>query len=136
MIIMASANLCLRCWHYKNGKCIANKGDYCRILKDMCDMTLKLVLKKQWYDMIASGKKKEEYRRISEYWASRLLELNEAEGYYEYRKFDKVTFYLGYSKNRPSMTFAIKEICMARGQVDWGAEVGEKYFVIRLGERL
>lgn len=32
--IMASANLCLRCWHYKNGKCIAHKGDYCRILKD------------------------------------------------------------------------------------------------------
>lgn len=31
---VVSANLCLRCWHYKNGKCIANKGDYCRILKD------------------------------------------------------------------------------------------------------
>ena len=98
--------------------------------------TLKLVLKKQWYDMIASGKKKEEYRRICEYWASRLLELNEAEGYYEYRKFDKVTFYLGYSKDRPSMTFAIKEICMGNGQADWGAEVGQRYFVIRLGERL
>ena len=98
-------------------------------------MTLKLVLKKQWYDMIASGKKKEEYRRICEYWVSRLLEVNE-EGDYEYRKFDKVTFYLGYSKNRPSMTFAIKEICMDKGQYDWGAETGEKYFVIRLGERL
>lgn len=99
-------------------------------------MTLELVLKKQWYDMIASGKKKEEYCRICEYWASRLLELNKAEGYYGYRKFDKVTFYLGYSKDRPSMTFAIKEICMANGQADLGAEVGEKYFVIRLGERL
>ena len=99
-------------------------------------MTLKLVLKKQWFDMIASGKKKEEYRRICNYWASRLLELNEAEGYYEYRKFDKVTFYLGYSKNRPSMTFEIKEILMANGQADWGAEVGKKYFVIKFGERL
>ena len=34
------------------------------------------------------------------------------------------------------MTFAIKEICMDKGQYDWGAETGEKYFVIRLGERL
>lgn len=98
--------------------------------------TLKLVLKKQWYDMIASGEKTEEYRKICKYWACRLLEYNEAEGYYEYRKFDKVTFYLGYSKNRPSMTFAIKEILMANGQADWGAEVGQKYFVIRFGERL
>ena len=99
-------------------------------------MTLKLVLKKQWYDMIASGKKKEEYRSIGTYWASRLLELNEAEGYYEYRKFDKVTFYLGYSKDRPSMTFAIKAICLANGQAAWGAEAGQRYFVIRLGARL
>ena len=99
-------------------------------------MTLKLVLKKQWYDMIASGKKQEEYRTISEYWAHRLLEYNEAEGYYEYRKYDTVTFYHGYRKNRPSMTFEIKEICMAKGQVDWGAEVGKRYFVIKLGKRV
>ena len=31
---MAMKNLCLTCFHCKNGKCIANKGDYCAILRD------------------------------------------------------------------------------------------------------
>ena len=27
-------NLCLSCWFYKNRKCMAGKGDYCKLLKD------------------------------------------------------------------------------------------------------
>ena len=34
--------------------------------------TLDLVLKKKWFDMIASGEKTEEYREIKPYWESRL----------------------------------------------------------------
>lgn len=34
---------------------------------------LKLVVSKQWFDMIASGEKTEEYRIIKGYWAKRLL---------------------------------------------------------------
>lgn len=34
---------------------------------------LKLVVSKQWFDMIASGEKTEEYRIIKDYWAKRLL---------------------------------------------------------------
>lgn len=30
-----------------------------------------LPLKKKWFDMIASGEKKEEYREIKEYWRTR-----------------------------------------------------------------
>lgn len=30
--------------------------------------TLSLVLKKKWYDMIASGEKTEEYRELKAYW--------------------------------------------------------------------
>lgn len=37
--------------------------------------TLTLSLKKKWYDMIASGEKKEEYREITEYWNKRLCVL-------------------------------------------------------------
>ena len=37
-------------------------------------MTLHLVLKSKWYDMIASGEKKEEYRAITPYWANRIWE--------------------------------------------------------------
>lgn len=35
--------------------------------------TLTLSLKNQWFDMIKSGEKKEEYRDTSGYWTSRLL---------------------------------------------------------------
>lgn len=35
--------------------------------------TLKLTLKKQWFDMILSGEKTEEYREIKEFWALRLM---------------------------------------------------------------
>lgn len=33
---------------------------------------LYLSVKKEWFDMIASGEKKEEYREMSTYWSSRL----------------------------------------------------------------
>jgi hypothetical protein len=36
--------------------------------------TLHLNLKKEWFDMIFSGEKPEEYREIKEHWAIRLLE--------------------------------------------------------------
>ena len=26
-------NLCLRCFHYLNGKCVASKGSYCLVLR-------------------------------------------------------------------------------------------------------
>ena len=94
--------------------------------------TLKLVLKKKWYDMIASGEKTEEYRDLKDYWGNRLLE----KGRWDCKPFDNVTFYLGYAKNRPSMTF--RWICtgVGEGKPEWGAEPGKKYFIIKLGERL
>lgn len=113
--------------------------------------TLDLVLKKKWYDMIASEEKTEEYREIKPYWVKRLLEPIDMFGrnYCEdfdpndfWREFivpivfDKVTFHLGYAKDRPSMTFAIKEIVIDEGKEEWGALPGETYFVIKLGERL
>ena len=97
--------------------------------------TLDLVLKKKWYDMIDSGVKTEEYREIKPYWFNRLVFLNE-EDVYEFRRFDTVTFHLGYSKNRPSMTFKIKSIDMGEGREEWGAEKYIEYYIIRLGERI
>ncbi len=34
---------------------------------------LTLPIKRMWFDMVASGEKKEEYREIKEYYDSRLL---------------------------------------------------------------
>lgn len=116
--------------------------------------TLDLVLKKKWYDMIASGEKTEEYREIKPYWIVRMMEevCHDTALFYEYnehllknalyhgsmkfRDFDKVTFHLGYAKNRPSMTFAIKEIVIDEGKEEWGAFPGKTYFVVRLGKKL
>lgn len=104
---------------------------------------LKLVLKKKWYDMIASGEKKEEYREITGYWITRIN--NAVDSVYSIDNLGReqthtiyapVTFYLGYSKERPSMTFEIKDIILGRGKEEWGAELGKDYFVIKLGERL
>ena len=127
--------------------------------------TLDLVLKKQWYDMIDSGHKTEEYREIKPYWIKRFIEEGEPTHYDCYEKitsiraeffssraimlqyyleeglvrckgYDTVTFHLGYSKDRPSMTFKIKGIVISRGKPEWGSEVEEYYFTIKLGERL
>ena len=86
---------------------------------------LKLVLKKKWFDMIASGEKKEEYRDVKPYYSSRIQDRPTI-----------VTFYLGYAKGRPSMTFEIEIIIIGSGRHDWGAEPGRLYYVIRLGRRL
>ena len=36
-------------------------------------MNLYLTLKKNWFDLILSGEKKEEYREIKPYWEKRLI---------------------------------------------------------------
>ena len=124
---------------------------------------LKLVLTEKWYDMIASGEKKEEYREITPYWANRLLyhcnlgvkqyweeylpnRIAFIEQYpylhkkdiirdYGYRHYPAVEFQRAYPKNPPRMAFAIEEITIGTGRTEWGAEEGKEYFVIKLGER-
>lgn len=99
---------------------------------------LRLTLKKKWFDMIASGVKKEEYREIKRYWIQRLC--NEVE--YEtggswdgvVNKFDCVIFKNGYSKNAPSIKVEWLGMKVSEGKYDWGAEPGKEYFVIKLGE--
>lgn len=84
---------------------------------------LHLVLKRKWYDMIASGEKIEEYRDIKPYWSKRL-----------FKGFTHVRFNLGYT-NR-TMLFAIKEIIEDTGKEEWGAEKGKTYYVIKLGKEV
>jgi hypothetical protein len=123
---------------------------------------LHLTLKKKWFDMIASGEKKEEYREIKAFWSTRLLykipvpwggflsawrDIIEED--YEFKawskftgnapvfeKFEAVMFRNGYRKDSPSMTFNLRLICIQDGKSEWGAEPGKKYFVIKLGERI
>lgn len=54
---------------------------------------LHLTLHKKWFDLIASGEKKIEYREMKPYWEKRL----------EGKEFDEVHFRNGYAKDAPFM---------------------------------
>jgi hypothetical protein len=87
---------------------------------------LHLTLKKKWFDMIASGEKKEEYRERKPFWHRRL----------NFQTYDVVEFRNGYGKKVPMMRFDLKGISADIGKKEWGAEPHEIYFVIKLGERI
>ncbi len=103
-------------------------------------ITLHLTLKKKWFDMIASGEKKEEYREIKPYWIKRLCSEFGSNHVFEHvfrsKKFDTVTFKNGYAKDAPTLVIEWRMLVVRKGRPEWGAEPGKKYFVIKLGERL
>ena len=84
---------------------------------------LHLVLKRKWYDMIASGEKFEEYREIKPYWSNRL-----------FKGYTHVCFRLGYTAK--TMLFPIIGIAEGTGKEEWGAEKGKTYYVIKLGKEV
>lgn len=103
---------------------------------------LDLPLKKEWYNMIESGEKKEEYREIKPYWIKRLTELKTTilpfsmRNRYQpipFKKYDYVRFRYGYT-NR-TMEFKIEDITWGQGKEEWGAP-SNAVFIIKLGERI
>ena len=75
---------------------------------------LHLTLKKKWFDLIASGEKKIEYRDLKPYWSKRLTD-----DYYP-KKFDEIYFTNGYGKDKPFMRVEWKgmkgvELCNNKG---------------------
>ena len=124
---------------------------------------LKLVLTYHWYDMIDSGEKPEEYRSTTRYWIKRFCKkfrgcrlrdivtgdpLTDAidrcmeiciklhPERFDLEKYDTVTFYRGYRKDRKSMQFVINDMVLGHGKKEWGALPFLIYFIIKLGERL
>jgi hypothetical protein len=108
---------------------------------------LHLTLKKKWFDMIASGEKKEEYREIKPYWAKILCDRHVgAIGgdlmdshktiAYTFKKFDAVKFASGghFHPSIQQMSIECTGIEITTGNPEWGAEPGKKYFVIKLGK--
>ncbi len=114
--------------------------------------TLKLVLKRYYFDMITKGNKREEYREITPYWAARLslisktgagrdLEgpqlvnlMREYSATYMLKWWNRVTFYMGYAKSRPQATYAVEAITVGMGRPEWGAVPGKEYFIIKFRE--
>jgi len=65
-------------------------------------MKLILVVKKKWFDMIASGEKTEEYRECKSYWIKRFEKMRGVP-----KEELKVEFRLGYQKNAKGIEFNI-----------------------------
>ena len=124
---------------------------------------LHLKLKKKWFDMIASGEKKEEYRELKPYWLKRLYFNDDEDLYAQYyanevttelesfdysdaelemwsgwkkHNFGKIIFTNGYAKHAPRIEVECLGIEIKEGKPEWGAEAGCKYFVLKLGNVL
>ena len=91
---------------------------------------LHLTLKKKWFDMIASGEKKEEYRDLKGYW---MLRLSNQHGD-SFKTFDIIRFRNGYSKTAPTMDVECKGIKIGDGKPKWGSN--RRSFIIKLGKIL
>jgi hypothetical protein len=96
---------------------------------------LHLTLKKKWFDMIASGEKKEEYREIKVYWIRRLKDMTLAEPFHAFKNFERIIFKNGYSKNAPTIEVEFKGIRIGKGNPEWGANENV-CFCIKLGKIL
>lgn len=83
---------------------------------------LHLTLKKKWFDMIASGVKKEEYREIKPYWDRRLN-----------GDYDVVCFRNGYRKDSPKVLLELRKISTGLGNADWGAPKKTHVYILDLG---
>lgn len=114
---------------------------------------IRLPLKRQWFEMTASGVKTEEYREVNEYWAKRLVDEYEfgRDGDYHlitmiallkfksFKKFSHNVMTLGYPKANDTSRIIKYEhagIELRTGNPDWGAEPGKIYFVIKHGKRI
>lgn len=117
---------------------------------------LNLVLKRKWFDLIKSGEKKEEYRDLSDHWGARLcykiplgtggyltkwMQLREGNfdclndtSFPNFQDWDEVCFIHGYKPDAERITLQFKGIEIKEGKPEWGAEPGQQYFVIKLGD--
>lgn len=128
--------------------------------------TLHLVLKRKWWDMIASGVKKEEYRDFTPFYIKRLCDnpcFNKQGEIIERKIIDKWTLdacekrgidlktawangniipkdyssvTFHFGYTNKTMVYSVKDISVGEGRTEWGAETGKEYFIIKLGERI
>ena len=120
--------------------------------------TLHLTLKKKWFDMIASGEKKEEYREIKPYWEKRfyhcMCEENKSDfmckqlgeehqkfncsncfvGLSFLKNYDAITFKNGYQKNAPTIVVECIGIGIGKAKPGWSDNWQGDVFIIKLGK--
>jgi hypothetical protein len=100
-----------------------------KYFSDAKKKVLPLTISKEWFDMIADGRKTEEYRAIKPYWASRLVNQNAESGMVgfdefggytavigepEYKPFTHAIFTNGYRKDSPRIEKEIESITIGK----------------------
>ncbi len=95
--------------------------------------SLKLTIKKKWFDLIASGEKTVEYREYKPYWIARLLNKDGS-----FREYNEVLFRNGYSRCAPAIRVEFLDCkrlefigCPQHGEIFTGP-----VFAIKLGKVL
>ena len=88
---------------------------------------LRLTLKRKWFDMIASGEKKEEYRKAGKWILSRL----------EGKEYDRIEFKNGYG-DVPTIEVEYLGWAYSFGRREWGGggEQGKPFATIYIGRIL
>jgi hypothetical protein len=110
------ANFC----NCQEGYEFGGAGWTCPYLKQ--GITLKLTVKKKWFDKIRSGEKPFEYREYKSYWIKRLVD----------RDYDFIEFRNGYKKDSPKIITIYKGYKIIEGiKTPLGSM---KQFGIRIGE--
>jgi hypothetical protein len=88
-----------------------------------------MTLNRNWFDLIAEGVKKEEYRDPTDYWISRLL----IKGTDTPKPFDQILFVNGYNPKSPMMWMEYLGLDAGFGNPEWGGGE-EEVFILRLGK--
>lgn len=87
-------------------------------------------IKKQWFDMILSGEKKEEYRDMTAYYRVRFQNL--WEGSLIGGKAEReIRLRNGYGKDAPSAIATVTISC-GTGRPEWGAAPGAYYYRLHI----
>ena len=101
---------------------------------------LDLPLKKEWFKMIESGEKTEEYRQIKSYWIERLTwhepgpDPNMIDPQRSPKPDTHIRFRHGYTKR--TMHFGLESIRIGKGKPEWGAPAEKSVFILKLGNRI
>lgn len=95
---------------------------------------LVLVLTTEFFTQILKGEKKTEYRDFSDFYISRLLELDKNGNIVDFKEYETVRFGLGYKANRPEMVLKIEDIYIEADEDADDLNINTCNFAIDLGE--
>ena len=107
--------------------------------------TLHLTLKKEWFDLIAAGVKKEEYRTVKPYWVRRLVgnyfDFLPCErlgnGVYDMPDIDRIEFRNGYKPDSQRVVVEWLGLEVGKPNPDWFPKDGDleaNVFILKLGK--